>query len=80
MSMTIGAYEAKTHFSRLLDDVASGRTITILRRGSPVARLTPIARPAGEDAESVVDEFRRARQGVRLDGCSVRELINEGRR
>lgn len=36
-------HEAKTHFSRLLREVASGEEITILRGGVPVARLVPIA-------------------------------------
>jgi len=38
---TIGSYEAKTHLPRLLDEVASGETITITKRGKPVARLVP---------------------------------------
>jgi prevent-host-death family protein len=37
----IGAYEAKTHLPRLLDEVASGESITITKHGVPVAVLTP---------------------------------------
>ncbi len=36
----IGTYEAKTHFSKLLDDVASGTKIIITRHGKPVAEMT----------------------------------------
>lgn len=42
---TINIYEAKTHFSDLIDRVAKGEEIVISRRGKPVARLAPM--PAG---------------------------------
>ena len=32
---SIGAYEAKTHFLRLLDRVARGESLTITRHGRP---------------------------------------------
>ncbi|MCX7013683.1 MAG: type II toxin-antitoxin system prevent-host-death family antitoxin, partial [Candidatus Sumerlaeota bacterium] len=38
---TVGAYEAKTHLSQLLDRVAKGERITIVKRGVPVATLHP---------------------------------------
>lgn len=31
-------------------------------------------------ARSAVEEIRRLRKGVRLDGLSIRELVNEGRK
>ena len=34
-----GAFEAKTHFSELLDKVQQGELITITRHGKPVAVL-----------------------------------------
>jgi prevent-host-death family protein len=34
-------HEAKTHLSRLLDDVGRGVEIVITRRGQEVARLVP---------------------------------------
>lgn len=37
----IGAFEAKTHLSRLLDDVEKGACIVITRHGKPVAELRP---------------------------------------
>ncbi len=39
-------HEAKTQLSRLLKLAEEGETVTILRRGIPVARLTPVP-PAG---------------------------------
>lgn len=38
----VGAFEAKTHLSALLEAVAAGEEITITRRGKPVARLVPV--------------------------------------
>jgi prevent-host-death family protein len=77
---TIGSYEAKTHLSRLLDEVACGETITITRHGVPVARLVP----ATERAMSVDDAIEglcELRSSIKpLAGVSLRELIEEGRR
>jgi prevent-host-death family protein len=42
----IGAFEAKTRLSELLDRVARGQVYRITRRGKPVAELRP-AIPAG---------------------------------
>jgi len=36
-----GAFDAKTHFSKLLDRVAHGETITVTRHGKPIARIVP---------------------------------------
>jgi len=45
---TVNILEAKTHLSRLVEDIASGaqRDITIARNGKPAARLVPIDRRA----------------------------------
>lgn len=37
----VGTYEAKTHFSKLLDDVEAGTKIIVTRHGKPVAEITP---------------------------------------
>ena len=42
----IGAFEAKTHLSDLLDQASRGRVFLITKRGRPVAELRP-APPAG---------------------------------
>jgi len=44
--MEVTVHEAKTQLSRLLKLAEDGETVTIIRRGVPVARLTPVA-PAG---------------------------------
>ena len=40
--MEIGAYQAKTHLPALLERVARGESITITKRGKPLAELRPI--------------------------------------
>jgi len=46
MTKSVGVHEAKTHLSRLLEDVAAGEEVVITRRGAAVASLVPI-RAAG---------------------------------
>jgi prevent-host-death family protein len=74
-------YEARTHFSELLDQVAKGKTILITRRGKPAAVLGPP--PAAEkDVKQVVKQMLeyRDRRKQTLGGICLRELIEEGRR
>jgi len=40
---TVNVHEAKTHLSRLLEEVEAGQKVVITRRGSPVPRLVPLA-------------------------------------
>lgn len=44
----IGAFEAKTRLSELLEQVRKGRVYRITRRGRPIAELRPIADGEGE--------------------------------
>jgi prevent-host-death family protein len=79
---TMSFYEARTHFSELLDQVAKGKKILITRRGKPAALLSPPPAEAAKDVRQVVKDMLeyRDRQKRTLGGISVRELIEEGRR
>jgi prevent-host-death family protein len=46
MATTVNIHEAKTHLSRLVDEVAAGAEIIIAKAGKPMARLAPISAPA----------------------------------
>lgn len=46
---TVGVHEAKTHLSDLLRRVEAGETVTITRRGEPVAELRPPAEAIQRD-------------------------------
>ena len=39
--MEVNIYAAKTHLSRLIDQVNAGEDVVITRHGRPVARLVP---------------------------------------
>ncbi len=47
MTKSVGVHEAKTHLSRLIEEVAAGEEIVITRRGEEVARLVA-SRPAAK--------------------------------
>jgi prevent-host-death family protein len=76
----VGMYEAKTHFPKLVERVQKGETITITKHGVPVAVLAPARHRGKMTPEQAVDAIRTLRTGVRLDGLTIRELIDEGRR
>lgn len=42
MSKIINIHEAKTHLSRIVDDVAAGAEVIIAKAGKPMARLSPM--------------------------------------
>ncbi len=42
---TFNIHAAKTHLSRLVDDVARGEEVVIARAGKPVAKLVPFNAP-----------------------------------
>ena len=77
---TVGAYEAKTHLSKLLERVAKGERIAIEKHGVPVATLEPARRSKREPADKVIADLKRFRAGHRLGSLSIREMIEEGRR
>lgn len=43
MSITVNVHEAKTHLSKLLEQVERGETVVIARAGKPVAELTAVS-------------------------------------
>ena len=78
---TVGAFEAKTHLSDLLDRVSKGERITITRHGVPAAVLVPVGE-AGKKLthKEIVDGMRALRKRIKPDRMSVREMVQEGRR
>lgn len=75
----VGAYEAKTRLSELLDSVEAGERVTITRHGRAVAVLVPAT---GRDVRATtlaIKALQDFRRGKRLGG-GLREAIEEGRR
>ena len=75
---SIGAFEAKTCLSALLERVEKGERFTITRHGKPVAELVPV-RP--RDPARIADTIRRIEDLTRdwTLGGSVRDAIDSGR-
>ena len=77
----VGAYEAKTHLSKLLEKVQAGEEITITKHGTPIARLVPVKKEASpEERLAAIEGIRKLAPGVSLDGLKGKDLIREGRR
>jgi prevent-host-death family protein len=77
---TVGAFEAKTRFSALLERAERGEQIVITRRGKPVAKLVRIESTADEEGKNLLERFKETRKNATLDGLSWKELRDTGRK
>jgi prevent-host-death family protein len=80
-NQTVGAYEAKTRFSELLERVEAGGEIIVTKHGTPVARLMPFKKELS--AEQRAEAIRRIQElsaGLSLGGLQIKDLIEQGRR
>jgi prevent-host-death family protein len=77
---TVGAYEAKTHLPELLRRVEKGERITITKHGHPVAELVPASDERRQRVSEAIAGLKEFSEGRKLDGVTIRELIDEGRR
>jgi prevent-host-death family protein len=78
---TVGAYEAKTHLSELLEKVEAGQEITITKHGSPVAKLVPVKKKATADERAAaIQRIQTLGAGLSLGGLKVKDLIAKGRK
>lgn len=82
---SVGAFEAKTHLSALLDRVERGEQVTITRHGRPVAKLVPTGDFDRADARAALESMRAgvAALAKTIDRpFTIEEIIalkNEGR-
>ena len=80
MAIEVGAFEAKTHLSRLLAAVQRGERVTITRRGKPVAVLVPPEQERRDAGAEIVAEFAALRARTKSGPESIADLRDEGRR
>jgi prevent-host-death family protein len=78
--ITVGAFEAKTHLSRLLDRVAEGEEVVITKHGKPVARLVSAAHTDRERVNDAFEKLKLLRKRTTLGGLSWQALRDAGRR
>jgi prevent-host-death family protein len=82
---TVGAFDAKTRLSELLDRVEDGEVIVITRHGAPVAKLMPYEeevdakkiRKAIDGILALRTQFLKTGRGLSLE--EIRAAIDEGR-
>ena len=78
---TVGIFEARTRLPELLRLAEQGESITITRRGMPVARLVGTDDGTGERTGTIIARMKRAR--ARRSSVSVKEVLSardQGRR
>ena len=77
---TVGAFEAKTHFSSLLEKVERGEQVTITKHGHPIAKLVPaMASKNREVKRNAIQKILELSQQHKLAGLNWKELRDEGR-
>lgn len=70
---SMGAFEVKTHFAKVLDRVEHGETITVTRHGKAVARIVPDEEAVRDQARDAFNKLRRMR-GV-LKNTSIEQVV-----
>jgi prevent-host-death family protein len=82
MAQQIGAFEAKTHFSQILEKAESGEDFVITKRGKPVAKIIPFEKKPEMTFKEAVEKLKEFRKLYRGEPGSfnIREAIEEGRR
>jgi prevent-host-death family protein len=78
--ITVGAFEAKTHLSTLLDRVAGVEEVVITKHGNPVARLVSATRVDREGVNEAFEKLKLLRKRTTLGGLSWQELRDAGHR
>ena len=82
MTQTIGAFEAKTNFSRILGKAELGEDFIITKRGKPVAKIIPFPQEpemTRQEAFEKLAEMRKFYRG-KPGSFNIREAIEDGRK
>ena len=77
---TVAAFQAKTHFSALLEQVEKGEQITITKHGHPVARLVPIGAVDRAHIKLAIQKIQKFNKTHTLGHHNWKDLRDEGRR
>ena len=75
----VSVYDAKAHFSQLIERAQSGHATVITKRGRVVARIVPAKEPQW-DRSAVLDEAEALRRKLNVKRrFKISDLIGEGR-
>ena len=82
MAQQIGAFEAKTHFSQIIEKAERGEDFVITRRGKPVAKIIPFKQEPEMTFKEAVEELKEMRKLYRgkPGSFNIRKAIEEGRK
>jgi len=82
MAQQVGAFEAKTNFSSIIEKAEKGEDFIITRRGKPVAKIIPFRQEPEMTWEEAVEGLKEMRKHYRgkPGSFNIREAIEEGRR
>ena len=77
--VTIGAFEAKTHFSEIIQRVKNGEEYLVTKNGKPMVKILPV-----QDTEEIDNAIKRLMQlrerTVNTTQKEIKEFVNEGRK
>lgn len=83
-NITVGAFEAKTHFSQLLKEVEKGNIVHVTRRGKPIALISPEGFGREETGQNALERIANRRKiiGIRkkITTRNILEFRDEGRK
>ena len=82
MVQHIGAFEAKTHFSRILEETQQGTDFIITKRGKPVAKIIPFQQEPEMTRKEALDKLAEMRKLYRgkPGSFNIRKAIEDGRK
>ena len=77
---TIGIFDAKTHFSAIMEKVARGKDFLITRRGQPIAKITAVKTQDNETTAQTIEAILKFRKERKSSQAQSKAWIQEGRR
>lgn len=83
-SITVGAFEAKTHFSQLLAEVEKGNIIHVTRRGKAIAIISPEGSDREKAGKNALERLSKRRKIIikrkKITTKSILDYRDEGRK
>ncbi|MGE3921190.1 MAG: type II toxin-antitoxin system Phd/YefM family antitoxin [Gammaproteobacteria bacterium] len=77
---TVGAFEAKTHFSSLLKEVENGEQVLITKHGQPIAKLIPVQSTSRKSVKNAITKLKAFNQKHTLGDINWKSLRDQGRK
>ena len=82
ISQQIGTFEAKTHFSQIIEEVERGADYVITKWGRPIAKLIPFQKEPEMTRKEAFEKIKELRKNYKGEPGSfnIREAIEDGRK